>query len=133
MLRRLTVENLLETYLGFGEANTKAPGAAPFALSLAIINHFLGTEWIDNHLDTAAQTSGFMRLDLRNPALGDIQLFKVIDLAELLFNLQQVAGFDVCVTQMQPNHSWKPAWRNSKSEECFMYTIISSSLTSARQ
>ena len=97
----LTVEDLLQLYLGFGEANTKAAGAVPFAISLAIINHFLGAEWIEEHLDTSARTDGFMRLDLRNPAIGHIQLYKVVDLAELLFNLQGIGGFAACVTHMR--------------------------------
>jgi hypothetical protein len=99
--RVLSVTDLLQVYLGFGEANRKAPGAVPFALSVAIINYFLGAGWMKDHLDTSVLTDGFMRLDLRNPAIGHIQLYKVVDLAELLFNLQGVGGFAACITHMR--------------------------------
>jgi hypothetical protein len=100
-LRVLSVTDLLQLYLSFGEANRKASGAVPFALSVSIIHYFLGAKWIKNHLDTSVLPDGFMRLDLRNPAIGHIQLYKVVDLAELLFNLQGIGGFAACVTHMR--------------------------------
>jgi hypothetical protein len=98
---RLTVENLLNTYLEFPDSLKAEPGLASFTLSLAIIRHFLGDAWIIAHLDTSSRTDGFMRLDLRDPIGGYIQRFKVIDLAELLFNLQKIAGFEAFITHMR--------------------------------
>jgi len=70
-------------------------------LALMIIRHFLGDEWILDNLDASSRTDGFMRLYAMEPAQEYIQNWKVIDLAEMLFNLQSILGFEECVTQMR--------------------------------
>src|SRR4051812_21154296 len=99
--QRLTVEDLLTAYLSFPEAGRKAPDTVAFVLALMIIQHFLGEEWVHQHLDVSSQTDGFMRLYSSDPAEAYIQNWKVVDLAEMLFNLQRVPGFEECVTQMR--------------------------------
>jgi len=99
--QRLAVEDLLDPYLSFPEATRKAPDTAAFVLALMIIRHFLGDEWILDNLDASSRTVGFMRLYAMEPAQEYIQNWKVIDLAEMLFNLQSILGFEECVTQMR--------------------------------
>ncbi len=99
--QRLAVEDLLTAYLNFPDGGRDAPDTAAFVLALMIIRHFLGNEWIYNNLDVSSRTDGFVRLYSSDPAQEYIQNWKVIDLAEMLFNLQRVPGFEECVTQMR--------------------------------
>src|ERR1700730_12765524 len=99
--QRLAVRDLLIAYLSFPEAIRKAQDTTAFALALMVIRHYLRDEWILAHLDASSRSDGFMRLDLREPIVGYMQRFKVIDLAECLFNLQDSPGFEECITQIR--------------------------------
>jgi hypothetical protein len=48
-----------------------------------------------------APKSGFLRLDFTSDEARATTVFRVIDLAECLFNLQHVPGFDECIDQMR--------------------------------
>lgn len=98
-LPRITVENLLDTYLSFPD-DIRAR-SAPFHIGLAIIKYFLGDDWIERHLNPLKSAEGFMRLRLQESERSFIQTFKTVDLGELLFNLQRVEGFDSCITRMK--------------------------------
>jgi hypothetical protein len=101
-LARITIRNLLNTYLGF-VANPDVRNdawARAYTLSLAVIKYFLGENWLTEHTEPEAGVRGFLRPDI---AAGNqqVQFFRSIDLAELLFNLQHIEGFDGCVARLR--------------------------------
>ena len=99
-LPRITVEHLLNTYLSFPDDIRNI--SPTFHIGLAVVKYFLGEDWIERHLNplTTLEPS-FMRLKLGDDAATYIQTFKTVDLGELLFNLQDVEGFDECISRMQ--------------------------------
>jgi hypothetical protein len=99
VLPRITIENLLDTYFSFPDDIRKISPSLHIALS--VVNYFLGEDWLEKHLNPLVLKSGFLRLRLDPANETYIQTYKTIDLAELLFNLQHVVGFDECVTRMK--------------------------------
>ena len=99
MLPRITIENLLDTYFSFPDDIRKISPSLHIALS--VVNYFLGEDWLEKNLNPLVLKPGFLRLRLDAANETYIQTYKTIDLAELLFNLQHVVGFDECVTRMK--------------------------------
>jgi hypothetical protein len=71
------------------------------ALGAAVVRGMLGKEWADKHLYPNRRDRGFVTIDESSPEATDLSAYKVIDLAELLFNLQKVPDFDECVDRMR--------------------------------
>jgi hypothetical protein len=98
---RITIRNLLNTFANIVSAPELRDDewARSYYLSLAVIKHFLGAEWAEEHLKPDAGARGFLQPDLGATNL-QVQFFRAIDLAELLFNLQHIEGFDGCLTRL---------------------------------
>ena len=73
-----------------------------FFLAIAVIKYFFGDQWLDRHIAPGeSKRSGFLRvIEGRGPET-QISSFRIVDLAELLFNLQKIEGFDRCIEQMK--------------------------------
>jgi hypothetical protein len=63
------------------------------------MNHFFGVEWLKKHFIHAKKTS-YLGFDLSNDTARERRTWRVIHLAEMLFNMQHIAGFDACIAQM---------------------------------
>lgn len=75
--------------------------AWPCALALTIIHHFLGAEWIAEHIRPDAASAGsILRWRASDPGELAIQTYRIVDLGESLLNLRHLAGFSDCVTRM---------------------------------
>jgi hypothetical protein len=99
-LARLTDQHLLKTVASFPAKVRDDPTSRTFYLSLAVVRHFLGNEWADEHVQDNGKP-GYVRLNWRESPQHQIQSFRIVDLAELLFNLQHTDGFDDCIKRMQ--------------------------------
>jgi hypothetical protein len=80
------------------------PGQLRFTLAVTIIRHFLGQSWCEeNILQNVEQTKppGFLRVDFRPGFEGERQNARILDLAECLFNLQHIEGFDARIEQLR--------------------------------
>jgi hypothetical protein len=97
---RLTDRHLLNTIAKFPPEIQQLPDQRSFYLSLAIVKHFLGEAWCDQHLQPDG-SSGFLRLDMQDSVRAEEQSFRLLDLAELFWNLQHVDGFDTCIARMR--------------------------------
>jgi hypothetical protein len=71
-----------------------------FALACGILRQFLNEQWIDRHFDPKGK-KGFLTLDETTPERREQSGFRLIDLSEVLFNLQDVPGFDECITRLR--------------------------------
>ncbi len=98
--QRLTEKHLLATVANFPEAVRKDDSNRSYFLSVAIIKYFLGEDWLELHCAPNALT-GIFRQDFSEEVAGEERAFKLVDLAELLFNLQHVDGFDGCIDRMK--------------------------------
>ena len=97
---RLTDQHLLKTVASFPTEVRDDPTNRTFYLSLAVVRHFFGSEWADEHVQDNGQP-GYVRLNWDDLTQKQIQAFRIVDLGELLFNLQHVGGFDECIKRMR--------------------------------
>src|SRR6516164_4099671 len=91
LIPRLTDTHLLNALAGWPDELVKDPSKRAFWLGVAIVKQFFGQKWIDDHV----------RPNDVEKARSEEQGFLIVDLAELLFNLQNVEGFDDCIDRMR--------------------------------
>ena len=72
-----------------------------FWLSVAMIKHFLGLDWANKHMSPETSDPGFLRIIPGHGPETQRSTFKVVDLAELLWNLEAVPGFDLCIERLR--------------------------------
>ncbi len=74
-------------------------------LARSIIGHFLGEEWVRANIpqEDASSTNpvGFFQMDFSSLEKAEAKTARIFLLAETLFNLQQVVGFDDRTNQMR--------------------------------
>src|SRR5450631_1121000 len=97
---RLTDEHLQKTLTGWPEELVKDDSRKVFCLSVAIAEYFLGQKWIDNHVIPNGPP-GFLRQGDKDKVRSEQQSYRMVDFAELLFNLQNVEGFDDCIDRIR--------------------------------
>jgi hypothetical protein len=71
-----------------------------FWLAIAVIKHYLSELWLDEHVSPERTSSGFLRVIAGESEATQISTFKIIDFAELLWNLQGVAGISTCIKRL---------------------------------
>ena len=98
---RLTVEDLNGVALRLPAEMRAAPGGQMIGVANAVIGHFLGREWFATHIRHDAPKRGYLNLDFASDRRREASTFRVLELAENLFNLQHVGGFDACIQQMR--------------------------------
>ena len=67
----------------------------------AVIVNFLGLDWFVAHIRHDTAGPGFLRLDFSSDPRREATVFRVVELAENLLNLQHIKGFDACIAQMR--------------------------------
>jgi hypothetical protein len=72
-----------------------------FFLAGSVVRGFLGEKWLDRHVMPSKHKRGFLTIDASSPPALDISAYRIIDLAEILYNLQDVSGFDECISRMR--------------------------------
>jgi hypothetical protein len=70
-----------------------------YGLAIAVIKHFLGTEWVEKYMGPTTGKRTFLQVNFSDDD-HQVQLFKAVDLAELLFNLQHVTNFRSCADRL---------------------------------
>jgi hypothetical protein len=74
-----------------------------FALGAGVVRRFLGEDWIDRHFNPDG-LRGFFTIDETTQMTRAMAAFRLIDLAEALYNLQDVPGFDECIQGLRDDH-----------------------------
>ena len=72
-----------------------------FSLAAAILRHYFSEEWWNRWVMPETAKSNFLRIDESDQTRLDLTALRVIDLAEVLYNLQHVPGFDECIAKMR--------------------------------
>jgi hypothetical protein len=107
--RRLKVKELIALA-------TKTPGIVPgqateLLVSFGIIRSFLGIEYLERHFGPDAPNDGFFKLTPENASnIEAARNYRIVDLAELLFNLQRIPGFARCVLTMKDAKNPEPSY-----------------------
>jgi hypothetical protein len=98
--RRLNVDDLHKIVSTLPDDMKNHDGERMIGLANTVIVHFLGRKWFDEHIRPDAPKPGFLRMDFSSDHRREATVFRVVELAESLFNLQHIEGFDACVAQM---------------------------------
>jgi hypothetical protein len=101
---RISWDNLLSTLAMLPKEITRRQPAIDFTISLGVVKHFLGQDWLERHTNPEQpEKGGYFRLNIEGPEeqLAAKGGFKLVDLAELLFNLQHIEGFDWSLSRMR--------------------------------
>jgi hypothetical protein len=80
-------------------------GRRHFVLSGYIINAFTGQEWVERHLLAntlgAAGAAGYFQMDFSSDIARETKSLRMFELAETMFNLQMVEGFQECIDRLK--------------------------------
>jgi len=76
-------------------------GGRTIGLANTVIVHFLGREWLEANIKPDIKRPGFLRLDFSSDVRREASVFRVVELAESLYNLQHIPGFDDCIEQIR--------------------------------
>src|SRR5260370_20266217 len=85
---RVTVDSLrtLDRLIPFRQH--EPPMSRAYKLSRAVLQKFVGSDWIDQHIDKAK--SGYLRFRDDPPQARQTHYMRTIVLAEMLYNLQKI-------------------------------------------
>ena|ERR1700722_1770480 len=70
-------------------------------LGLGVVMHMLGEDWIHHYVSQEAKFSNLLTLTNGGGEIEAGRQLRLADLAEVLFNLQNVSGFDECVERLK--------------------------------
>jgi hypothetical protein len=70
-------------------------------LAYFIVDRLLSKKWLKKHVLPGCTKPGFFSVDMQKL---DLTCYRVIDLAELLYNLQDITGFDHCLSNLRKGH-----------------------------
>jgi hypothetical protein len=65
-----------------------------------VMKYFFGDTWLQTHV-VAAKPSDYLGLDFSTDQAREEKTWRIIELAEMLFNLQSIIGFSSCISQMR--------------------------------
>jgi hypothetical protein len=99
--RRLTVDDFRAWQSSFPDEMKNDDGGQTIGIANSVIAHFLGRDWFAAHIRHDVPKPGFLNLDFSTDRRREATVFRVVELAENLFNLQHIAGFDGCIAQMR--------------------------------
>jgi len=94
---RISLRMLHDTVAGFQPGISENKATDSFLLATSILKHYFGQDWIDTYLFKP----GFLQIDENDPTRKYLSALRMIDLAELIYNLQLVPGFDDCIARMK--------------------------------
>jgi hypothetical protein len=72
-----------------------------FSLAMCILKYYFGAAWLNKFVTPDTAKLGFLRIDESDPIRKDLTALRTIDLAEVIYNLQHVGGFDDCIAKMR--------------------------------
>jgi len=105
---RLTIPMLLNSIARIPDNARRHQPGIDLAVATMVIKHYLGEEWCEHHASPFSAFDGYFRV--KKIVLGGqeqmdpFSLARLSILAECLFNLQHIPGFDACVARIRNGH-----------------------------
>jgi hypothetical protein len=100
-LARINDQQLLATIATFSPDLRNNDAKRAFELAGSIVEYFFGQEWIDKHVSSTCPTNEYLRVVPGEGQATETSTFKIVDFAELLYNLQNVAGLHICIDRLE--------------------------------
>jgi hypothetical protein len=74
-----------------------------FTLFAVVLCRVFGQGWCEQHImnPNGADASGYLKLDFTNDIARELKSLRMAHLAEMVFNLHTIPGFDSCIAQMK--------------------------------
>jgi hypothetical protein len=94
---RITLRMLHDTIANFPPQAKATKGNRSFYLATSILKHFFGEEWLFRYLSDP----GYLQIIEADQKKADLSGLRIIDLAEVIYNLQHVPNFDGCIARMR--------------------------------
>ena len=95
---RITLQMLHDTVANFPPQIKQTPANQSFYLAVAILKHFFSQEWVYRYFGNP----GYLQInESGDQTKMDASGLRIIDLAEVIYNLQAVPGFDNCIARMR--------------------------------
>lgn len=101
---RISFADLMETARSLPPEVRADPTRLTITMAVSVIRHFFGRDWCEQHIIQDAEhprAPGFLRFDFTRGFEGQRKTSRILDFAEMLFNLQHIDGFDDRVRQMR--------------------------------
>jgi len=98
---RITLQALYDVVATLLPEAKKNAVTESFSLAYCVLKAFLGEEWLNRYVIPITAQKNFLRIDETSQKRRDETTYRIIDLAEVLFNLQHVDGFDDCIARMR--------------------------------
>jgi hypothetical protein len=70
-------------------------------LAMEIMKYYFGEVWLNKYLMPHSAKPNLLRTDVSDTISQDRTALRAIDLAEVIYNLQHVRGFDECIARMR--------------------------------
>ena len=97
---RISKAQLDQLYLQMQDKDVNLQQASVY-LGLGVIMHMLGEQWIHHYVSQEAKSPNMLTLTSSGGEIEAGRQLRLGDLAEVLFNLQNVPGFDECVERLK--------------------------------
>ena len=103
MTAPMTLDWLEKVFNNFPAEIKNDKSRREFTLFGSVIIRVFGQEWCERYImnPNGEDASGFLKLDFANDIARESKALRMAHLAEMLFNLHQVEGFEACVAQMR--------------------------------
>jgi hypothetical protein len=75
-------------------------GLRTITMCFGVVKRFLGEAWLKEHI-VHASASDYLGLDFTSDVAREEKTWRIVECAEMLFNLQKVEGFDSCIKQLK--------------------------------
>jgi hypothetical protein len=99
--RRMSFEQLQRGYASLPPEVRINGQTECLALASGVLRSFMDADWVERHIVSDNRKKGFLSIDESEPHRREISFFRVMDLAEVVYNQQPVPGFDECITRMR--------------------------------
>ncbi|UWU66105.1 hypothetical protein [Bradyrhizobium sp. NC92] len=97
---RISKAQLDQLYLQMQDKDVNLQQASVY-LGLGVIMHMLGEKWMHHYVSQEAKFPNMLTLTSSGGEIEAARQLRLGDLAEVLFNLQNVPGFDECVERLK--------------------------------
>jgi hypothetical protein len=94
---RITLPMLHKTFANIPAEAAPTEANKSLFLAFAIFKHYFGQAWLERHLEDPA---GYLHIDESSQHKMDLAGLRIVDLAEVIYNLQHVENFDGCMERM---------------------------------